>query len=120
MKRNNKNCLIFLFLLFFILFFLKLIVLFLGVCFSDIFEDFFSDFGGSAGGRRRRSSNPRGSDLRYDVSINLEDAYTGKKENISFPAGSLEANNIDLTINLDKAYKDLSSIKLHSHCKFTL
>ena len=52
--------------------------------FSDIFEDFFSDFGGSAGGRRRRSSNLRGSDLRYDVSINLEDAYTGKKENISF------------------------------------
>ena len=34
-----------------------------------------------------------------------------RKENISFPAGSLEATNIDLTINLDKAYKDLSSIK---------
>jgi HAE1 family hydrophobic/amphiphilic exporter-1/multidrug efflux pump len=34
-----------------------------------------------------------------------------KKENISLPAGSLEATNIDLTINLDKAYKDLSSIK---------
>ncbi len=34
-----------------------------------------------------------------------------RKENISLPAGSLEANNIDLTINLDKAYKDLSSIK---------
>ncbi|RZO49657.1 MAG: efflux RND transporter permease subunit [Candidatus Pelagibacterales bacterium] len=34
-----------------------------------------------------------------------------RKENISIPAGSLEANNIDLTINLDKAYKDLSSIK---------
>ncbi len=34
-----------------------------------------------------------------------------RKENISLPAGSLEANNIDLTINLDKAYKSLSSIK---------
>jgi len=34
-----------------------------------------------------------------------------KKENISLPAGSLEATNIDLTINLDKAYKDLTSIK---------
>jgi len=34
-----------------------------------------------------------------------------RKENISLPAGSLEATNIDLTINLDKAYKDLSSIK---------
>ena len=36
-----------------------------------------------------------------------------RKENISLPAGSLEAANIDLTINLDKAYKDLSSIKHH-------
>ena len=34
-----------------------------------------------------------------------------RKENISLPAGSLEATNIDLTINLDKAYKDLTSIK---------
>ena len=34
-----------------------------------------------------------------------------RKENISLPAGTLEANNIDLTINLDKPYKDLSSIK---------
>jgi len=34
-----------------------------------------------------------------------------RKENVSLPAGSLEATNIDLTINLDKAYKDLSSIK---------
>ncbi len=34
-----------------------------------------------------------------------------RKENISLPAGSLEAANIDLTINLDKAYKDLSAIK---------
>ena len=34
-----------------------------------------------------------------------------RKENISLPAGSLEATNIDFTINLDKAYNDLSSIK---------
>ena len=34
-----------------------------------------------------------------------------RRENISLPAGILEANNIDLTINLDKAYKDLDSIK---------
>ena len=53
--------------------------------FSDIFEDFFSDFGG--GGRaRNRSSNFRGSDLRYDISINLEEAYFGKKQDISFSA----------------------------------
>jgi molecular chaperone DnaJ len=55
-----------------------------GSDFSDIFEDFFGDFGG--GGRRnsRRSSSNRGSDLRYDLSITLEEAYLGKKQNIQF------------------------------------
>ena len=32
-------------------------------------------------------------------------------ENISLPAGTLEADNIDLTLNLDKSYKDIDSIK---------
>ena len=51
--------------------------------FSDIFEDFFGEgFGG--GGRRSRRSNNRGSDLRYDVSITLEESYTGKKQDIKF------------------------------------
>jgi molecular chaperone DnaJ len=55
-----------------------------GSDFSDIFEDFFGDFGG--GGRRssRKSSSNRGSDLRYDLSITLEEAYSGKKQNIQF------------------------------------
>ena len=48
--------------------------------FSDIFEDFFSE--GFGGGRRSRKSSFRGSDLRYDLSLTLEEAYTGKKENI--------------------------------------
>jgi len=51
--------------------------------FSDIFEDFFGEgFGG--GGRKSRRSNNRGSDLRYDLSISLEEAYTGKKQDIKF------------------------------------
>ena len=33
---------------------------------------------------RGRSSNNRGSDLRYDLSITLEEAYLGKKQNIQF------------------------------------
>jgi molecular chaperone DnaJ len=55
-----------------------------GSDFSDIFEDFFGDFGG--GGRRsaKRNSSNRGSDLRYDLSITLEEAYSGKKQNIQF------------------------------------
>jgi len=51
--------------------------------FSDIFEDFFGDFGGGRRGNRR-STNNRGSDLRYDLSITLEEAYSGKKQNIQF------------------------------------
>jgi len=51
--------------------------------FSDIFEDFFGEgFGGS--GRKSRRSNNKGSDLRYDLSITLEEAYTGKKQDIKF------------------------------------
>ena len=48
--------------------------------FSDIFEDFFGE--GFGGGRRSRRSNNRGSDLRYDLSITLEEAYSGKKQDI--------------------------------------
>ena len=51
--------------------------------FSDIFEDFFGEGFGS-GGRRSKRSNNRGSDLRYDLSISLEEAYTGKKQDIKF------------------------------------
>ena len=56
-----------------------------GADFSDIFEDFFGDFGGGGRSRGRRSSNNRGSDLRYDLSITLEEAHEGKKQDIKFP-----------------------------------
>jgi len=49
--------------------------------FSDIFEDFFGDLG--EGGSSRRSSN-RGNDLRYDVTITLEEAYSGVEKNIKY------------------------------------
>jgi molecular chaperone DnaJ len=55
-----------------------------GADFSDIFEDFFGDFGGGGGARGRRNSNNRGSDLRYDLSITLEECYEGKKQDIKF------------------------------------
>ena len=34
-----------------------------------------------------------------------------RKENVSLPAGTLEANNIDLTLNLDKSYDDIDKLK---------
>ncbi len=58
---------------------------FSGADFSDIFEDFFGDFGGGGGrSRSNRNSNNRGSDLRYDLSITLEEAFEGKKQDIKF------------------------------------
>jgi molecular chaperone DnaJ len=46
--------------------------------FSDIFNDIFGEFMGGSGGRSRRRGPQRGADLRYDMDINLEDAYHGK------------------------------------------
>ena len=53
--------------------------------FSDIFEDVFGDFGfGSSGQSKRGRSNNRGNDLRYDISIDLNDAFTGTEEKINY------------------------------------
>tara|TARA_Y100000817_G_scaffold151413_1_gene118376 strand:+ start:490 stop:1620 length:1131 start_codon:yes stop_codon:yes gene_type:complete len=53
--------------------------------FSDIFEDVFGDFGfGSPSQSRRGRRNNRGNDLRYDISIDLDDAFNGKEEKISY------------------------------------
>lgn len=52
--------------------------------FSDIFGDVFGDiFGGRAGGGRRAN---RGADLRYDLSLTLEDAVAGKDVKIRIPS----------------------------------
>ena len=51
---------------------------------SDIFDDFFDGFGGGRRSGRRRQSQNRGSDLRYDLTISLEDAYFGKKQEIKY------------------------------------
>jgi molecular chaperone DnaJ len=48
---------------------------------SDIFEDLFGDLTGRARGNGRT----RGSDLRYDVQITLEEAAFGKKATLNIP-----------------------------------
>jgi len=50
---------------------------------SDPFDEIFEGFGGRRRGKRR-TSYYRGTDLRYDLSISLEDAYNGKKQEINF------------------------------------
>ena len=57
--------------------------------FSDVFEDLFGDFmggrqqGGGGGGRQRAM---RGSDLRYNLRIKLEDAYRGLQKSVTIPS----------------------------------
>ncbi len=46
---------------------------------SDIFDDLFGEFmGGRRGGQQRRSGRERGADLRYNMEISLDDAFSGK------------------------------------------
>lgn len=57
-----------------------------GFDFSDIFSEFFGGGGGfqQSGGGARRSAKVRGADLRYNLQVNLEEAYSGKKQTIQF------------------------------------
>ncbi|MBR4126957.1 MAG: molecular chaperone DnaJ [Alphaproteobacteria bacterium] len=52
--------------------------------FGGIFDDIFSEFMGAAAGGRSRTSQQgqRGADIRYDLEISLEEAYTGLKKEI--------------------------------------
>ena len=53
---------------------------------SDIFDDLFGEFmGGRRGGGGRRTGRERGSDLRYNMSITLDEAYSGKNAQIRVP-----------------------------------
>jgi molecular chaperone DnaJ len=53
---------------------------------SDIFDDLFGEFmGGRRGGQQRRSGRERGADLRYNMEITLDDAFSGKTAQIRVP-----------------------------------
>lgn len=53
--------------------------------FSDVFDDLFGDFmgGGGRGGGRQRAS--RGSDLRYNLRVSLEEAFLGLQKTVNVP-----------------------------------
>ena len=55
-----------------------------GFDFSSNFSDIFEDLFGMGGQRRQQTANgaARGSDLRYNLSISLEEAFKGKSETI--------------------------------------
>jgi molecular chaperone DnaJ len=54
-----------------------------GASMSDIFDDLFGDF---VGGARRGQTRFRGSDLRYNLEITLEDAFGGKTVEVDVPS----------------------------------
>ena len=58
-----------------------------GFDFSDVFEEFFGDFMGGGGGGRRRGGpqSGRGSDMRFNMEITLEEAFAGKSDQITVP-----------------------------------
>ncbi len=51
--------------------------------FSDVFDDLFGDMMGGRGGRGQRAT--RGSDLRYNLRVSLEEAYGGLQKTINVP-----------------------------------
>lgn len=53
--------------------------------FSDVFEDLFGDFMGGQRGGGGRQRAMRGSDLRYNLRITLEEAYQGLQKAITVP-----------------------------------
>ncbi|MDR1908011.1 MAG: molecular chaperone DnaJ, partial [Holosporales bacterium] len=53
------------------------------VNFEDIISEVFGMGGGGASRRRRQSMSEPGSDIRYDVAITLEEAFTGTTSKIS-------------------------------------
>ena len=53
--------------------------------FSDVFEDLFGDFMGGRGGGGGRSRAQRGSDLRYNLRVSLEEAFAGVQKTINVP-----------------------------------
>ena len=57
-----------------------------GDAFNDIFGDVFGDIFGGGRGQARRSSAQRGSDLRYQVILTVEQAVFGDKINVEIPS----------------------------------
>jgi molecular chaperone DnaJ len=59
--------------------------------FSDVFEDLFGDFMGGQRGGGGRQRAARGSDLRYNLRISLEEAFKGLQKTITVP-GSISCS----------------------------
>lgn len=82
---------------------------------AESFNDFFSDFFGDvfAGARAGGSRQARGSDLRYSLSITLEEAATGCEKRISFMRDrNGKEDSAKLSISVPGGVKEGQRLKL--------
>ncbi|MGD9637570.1 MAG: molecular chaperone DnaJ [Alphaproteobacteria bacterium] len=56
-----------------------------GGSFTDIFEEMFGEFMGGGGSQRRSDGARKGADLRYNMTITLEEAFNGMVKKIHVP-----------------------------------
>ena len=56
-----------------------------GAGFSDIFDEMFGEILGGGRRQQQQQSAQRGADLRYDLDITLEEAFTGVHKHITVP-----------------------------------
>jgi molecular chaperone DnaJ len=90
-----------------------------GADFSDVFEDLFSNFmggrGGRGGGRRSPQTNIRGSDLKYNLSVSLEEAFSGKTQDIIFMTSVScgDCKGVGSKSSASSAYKTCSDCRGH-------
>lgn len=83
--------------------------------FQDIFGDVFSEvFGGGRGGfSKQKTRNQRGSDLRYTLSISLEEAASGCEKVISFLRNrGTKEESTKLAVTVPAGVKDNQKLKL--------
>ena len=57
---------------------------FAGGEYGDVFGDLFENFFGGAGGGGGRARSHRGHDLKYSISVTLEEAYEGAQQPIEY------------------------------------
>jgi DnaJ-class molecular chaperone len=82
--------------------------------FQDMFSDFFGEFfSGDPGARRGFKQDQRGADLRYMLSITLEEAATGCEKRISFVRQrSAKEDHAKLSITVPAGVKSGQRLKL--------
>ncbi len=56
-----------------------------GADFASTFSDIFDDLFGMSGRRGRREGRERGADLRYNMEITLDEAFSGKTAQVRIP-----------------------------------